>query len=66
MAGNLWEFVLASDSSTRLCVLRGGSYKNNASEVRSYLRLIRVPKSHRPHDFGFRLTQIEASNQSDL
>lgn len=66
MAGNLWEFVTASDSSTDLCVLRGGSYKNTASEVRSYLRLIRVPQSHRPPDFGFRLVQIESRFKSDL
>jgi formylglycine-generating enzyme required for sulfatase activity len=60
MAGNLWEFVLASDTDNNWCVLRGGSYKNSASEVRSYLRLVRVPQLHRPPDFGFRLVQIES------
>lgn len=63
MAGNLWEFVLASDSGSGLCVMRGGSYKNNASEVRSYLRLIRVPQSQRAPDFGFRVAQIEMSDR---
>jgi formylglycine-generating enzyme required for sulfatase activity len=59
MAGNVWEFVLALDSKADSCVLRGGSYKNAGSEVRSYLRLTHVPRSHRPPDFGFRLVQVE-------
>lgn len=63
MAGNLWEFVLALDAREDQCVLRGGSYKNSASEVRSYLRLIRVPQSHRPPDFGFRLVQVDSSDR---
>jgi formylglycine-generating enzyme required for sulfatase activity len=62
MAGNVWEFVLANDVEREWCVLRGGSYKNNRFEVRSYLRLIRVPKTHRPSDFGFRLAQVGASS----
>ena len=65
MAGNLWEFVLASDTRADQCALRGGSYKNSASEVRSYLRLIRVSQAHRPPDFGFRLVQVESSDRSD-
>ena len=59
MAGNVWEFVLATDCSAGLCVLRGGSYKNTGPELRSYLRLIRVPQEHRPPDFGIRLVQLE-------
>jgi formylglycine-generating enzyme required for sulfatase activity len=62
MVGNLWEFVLANDAERDWCVLRGGSYKNNRFEVRSYLRLIRVPKTHRPPDFGFRLAQMSTSS----
>ena len=61
MAGNLWEFVDAADSSKDQCVFRGGSYKNNLYEIRSYLRLIRVPKRHRAPDFGFRLAQTRLS-----
>jgi formylglycine-generating enzyme required for sulfatase activity len=60
MAGNVWEFVDADDSGRNWCVLRGGSYKNDRFEVRSYLRLIRVPNSNRPADFGFRLAQVQA------
>jgi cellulose biosynthesis protein BcsQ len=63
MAGNLWEFVDAEDRGM-FCVLRGGSYTNNRYEVRSYLRLIRVPEWHRPLDFGFRLTQLGTSRHS--
>lgn len=59
MAGNLWEFVETTDMPGNMCVLRGGSYKNNRYECRSYLRLVRVPKLHRPLDFGFRLAQVE-------
>jgi formylglycine-generating enzyme required for sulfatase activity len=59
MAGNVWEFVLATDTRADWCVLRGGSYKNTGPELRSYLRLIRVPQGHRPPDFGIRLVQLE-------
>lgn len=59
MAGNVWEFVQTTDSRADWCVLRGGSYKNSGAELRSYLRLIRVPQEHRPPDFGIRLVQIE-------
>jgi len=59
MAGNVWEFVVAADESKDWCVLRGGSFRNNRFESRSYLRLIRVPILHRPLDFGFRLCQSE-------
>jgi hypothetical protein len=57
MAGNVWEFVERSDSAKGICSLRGGSFKNNRYEVRSYLRLFQVSVSHRPPDFGFRLAQ---------
>jgi formylglycine-generating enzyme required for sulfatase activity len=62
MAGNVWEFVLAADSGLDWCVLRGGSFKNTSAEVRSYLRLDRVPRWRRPPDFGFRLLQIESTD----
>lgn len=60
MAGNVWEFVDALPEPDRddLCVLRGGSHKNNKEEVCSFLRLYRVPMSHRPPDFGFRLALV--------
>jgi hypothetical protein len=60
MAGNVWEFVLPDDAGDGICVLRGGSFRNNRYEVRSYLRLFGVPLTHRPSDFGFRLAQLEA------
>jgi formylglycine-generating enzyme required for sulfatase activity len=55
MAGNVWEFVRAVDDDPRSCVLRGGSFKNTKDEIKSSLRLIRVPRDHRPPDFGFRV-----------
>lgn len=58
MAGNLWEFVDAQDKYPDTCIMRGGSFRNNGGEVRSHLRLIHVPKSHRPPDFGFRIAQV--------
>jgi hypothetical protein len=61
MAGNVWEFVEASDAGSNWCVMRGGSYLNNRYEVRSYLRLQQVPHRHRPPDFGFRLAQVPRS-----
>jgi formylglycine-generating enzyme required for sulfatase activity len=61
MAGNVWEFVLADDAGDGSCVLRGGSFSNNLSEVRSYLRLFGVPQGHRPPDFGFRMAQVDAA-----
>ena len=60
MAGNVWEFVEASDAGSNWCVLRGGSFKNNRFELRSYLRLVQIPDTHRPPDFGFRLAQVDA------
>jgi hypothetical protein len=60
MAGNVWEFVEAPDAGGNWCVMRGGSYKNTRFELRSYLRLVRVPRTHRPPDFGFRLAQVES------
>ena len=57
MAGNVWEFVKAEDATDWSCVLRGGSSQNNQFEIRSYLRLFRVPRDHRPPDFGFRCAQ---------
>lgn len=62
MAGNVWEFVSGFKTRADWCVLRGGSYKNTSSEVHSYLRLINVPKTHRPSDFGFRLAQVESTD----
>jgi hypothetical protein len=56
--GNLWQYVTSEDSGIDWCVLRGGSFRNDRTEVRSYLRLIRVPLWHRPPDFGFRLAQV--------
>jgi formylglycine-generating enzyme required for sulfatase activity len=61
MAGNLWQFVDAADAGSNWCVMRGGSYRNNRYELRSYLRLMRVPDTHRPPDFGFRLAQVQSS-----
>lgn len=58
MAGNVWEFVEAADAGTNWGVLRGGSYRNNRYQLRSYLRLKEVPETHRPPDFGFRLAQV--------
>lgn len=57
MAGNVWEFVLMEDSNEELCVMRGGSFKNQRDELRNYLRLTGVPREHRPPDFGFRIGQ---------
>ena len=57
MAGNVWEFVLPVEPTIDGCVLRGGSYKNDRFEVRTYLRLFGVPPLHRPPDFGFRIAQ---------
>jgi formylglycine-generating enzyme required for sulfatase activity len=54
MAGNVWEFVDASDADASTCVLRGGSFVNTPDEVKTSLRLVRVPKDHRAHDFGLR------------
>jgi formylglycine-generating enzyme required for sulfatase activity len=53
LAGNVWEFVVTTENDWS-CVLRGGSYANDQNEVRSDLRLYRVPRDHRPPDFGFR------------
>jgi Sulfatase-modifying factor enzyme 1 len=53
MAGNVWEFVRADDQK-RACALRGGSYTNVQDVVKTSLRLIRVSRSHRAPDFGFR------------
>jgi formylglycine-generating enzyme required for sulfatase activity len=58
MAGNVWEFVQAADIGKSGCVLRGGSFANERNEVHSYLRLFGVPRRHRPHDFGFRLSLL--------
>ena len=61
MAGNVWEFVDATDGGSSLCVLRGGSYKNDRYQLRNYLRLKEVPVKHRASDFGFRLAQLAKS-----
>jgi formylglycine-generating enzyme required for sulfatase activity len=57
MAGNVWELVDSESVDSWECVLRGGSYLNDERQVRSYLRLERVPRNHRPPDFGFRVAQ---------
>jgi formylglycine-generating enzyme required for sulfatase activity len=56
LAGNVWEFVEALTNDNG-CVLRGGSFRNDRFEIRSYLRLFGVPLHHRPPDFGFRVAQ---------
>lgn len=72
MAGNVWEFVEGSGGVTSYqCVLRGGSFKNNEYEVKSYLRLVDVPVDHRPPDFGLRCAKVlrsyvEGREDSDL
>jgi formylglycine-generating enzyme required for sulfatase activity len=62
MAGNVWEFVIPAEGVPNGCVLRGGSYKNDRFEVRSYLRLFGVQPLHRPPDFGFRVAQTEITS----
>jgi len=63
MAGNVWEFVEDSGQTAPYqCVLRGGSFKNNEYEVKSYLRLVEVPVDHRPSDFGIRCGQVRRSD----
>jgi hypothetical protein len=57
MAGNVWEFMLMVGPNQKPCVMRGGSFKNQRDEVRTYLRLTGVPRDHRPPDFGFRVGQ---------
>ncbi|MGO6667649.1 hypothetical protein ELI49_30310 (plasmid) [Rhizobium ruizarguesonis] len=64
MAGNVWEFVTAEGTRENDCVLRGGSFKNDQLEVRSYLRLQLVPVTLRSADFGFRLALSEAQPAS--
>ena len=51
MAGNIWEFVDADDQQQWVCVLKGGSFRNDRHLVKSSLRLFGVPKGHRPPDF---------------
>jgi formylglycine-generating enzyme required for sulfatase activity len=58
LAGNVWEFVEATDAEQGQCALRGGSYLNSLEEVKSSLRLTGVPIDHRPLDFGFRVAQL--------
>lgn len=66
MAGNVWEFVEGSGQIVPYrCVLRGGSFKNNEYEVKSYLRLVEVPVDHRPPDFGIRCAQIRRADKED-
>jgi formylglycine-generating enzyme required for sulfatase activity len=73
MAGNVWEFVenlvprdamwTSSDlAGSEYYVLRGGSFRNNEYEVKSYLRLVNVSFDHRPEDFGLRCAQIGRSH----
>jgi formylglycine-generating enzyme required for sulfatase activity len=61
MAGNVWEFMAATHAGNSLCVLRGGSFKNDRFTTRSYLRLLGVPTQHRPADFGFRVVQQDST-----
>ena len=66
MAGNVWEFVEGSGRiAPDQCVLRGGSFKNNQYEVKSYLRLVEVPVDHRPADFGIRCAQIRRADKQE-
>lgn len=58
MAGNVWELVVADDQEQWSCVLKGGSFRNNEHQLKSYLRLFGVPRDHRPPDFGFRCSQV--------
>lgn len=64
MAGNVWEYIWSSDARDGSCVLRGGSFTNDRFEVRSYLRLFDVPVTHRPWDFGFRLSRVALDGRS--
>lgn len=58
MAGNVWEFVKEDKEDHWYCVLRGGSYRNDRTQVKSSLRLWGVPRDHRPPDFGFRCALV--------
>ena len=58
MSGNVWEFVVADHQESWSCVLKGGSFRNNKEELKTYLRLFGVPREHRPPDFGFRCAQV--------
>jgi formylglycine-generating enzyme required for sulfatase activity len=59
LAGNVWEFVEdVGRVDPRYCVLRGGSFKNNEHQVKSYLQLVGVQIDHRPPDFGLRCAQL--------
>ncbi len=60
MAGNTWEFVQQTPSS-KLCVLRGGSYRNNLDEVSNCFRLREVRVTLRAEDFGFRCAKVPVS-----
>lgn len=66
MAGNLWEFMLPGNASADLCNMRGGSFMNDRSELRSYLCLFDVPRSHRAPDFGFRVAQLRIPDLNAL
>jgi formylglycine-generating enzyme required for sulfatase activity len=63
MAGNAWEFVESPEYAS--AVLKGGSFKNNQHEIKSYLRLVHVPVEHRPPDFGLRCAQIVSDAELD-
>jgi formylglycine-generating enzyme required for sulfatase activity len=60
MAGNVWEFVALSQER-EVARLRGGSFVNNAEEIRSDLRLWGVPLPYGAHDFGFRCALVQAT-----
>jgi len=63
IAGNVWEFVRATETDGYTCVLKGGSFRNDRFELRTYLRLFNVNRIHRPDDFGMRLAQFETDSQ---
>ncbi len=64
MVGNVWEFIERPGLRREVCCLRGGSFKNNLYELRSYLELSEVPLAHRAPDFGFPLAQHSAVSTS--
>jgi hypothetical protein len=68
MTGNVWEFVLdnlANPGGTEraTCILRGGGFNNNASELKASLRLFGVPRTHRALDFGMRCALVKETNR---
>ena len=58
LVGNLWEFVQVNESENNVA-LRGGGFRNNYTQLRSYLRLFGVSRLLRSDDFGMRLAMTE-------